>query len=86
MFSVGQKRNKIKTVGNRNYHLNNIGHRYVERSGKVPQLIPSDGLIENYSNSANQSYEPIKGVNIKTSKNSFQVEKPKKSKKSDYEE
>ena len=86
MFSIGQKRNKIKTMGNRNYHLKNIGHRYVEKSKKSPQLIPSDGLIENYSNSANQSYEPIKGVNIKTSKNSFQVEKPKKSKKSDYEE
>ena len=32
MFSIGQKRNKIKTMGNRNYQLKNIGHRYVEKS------------------------------------------------------
>jgi hypothetical protein len=86
MISVGQKRNKVKTtMGNRNYHSNNIGHKHIEKSSKGPQLQPSSGIIENYSNSASQAYEPIKGVDIKTSKHSFRVEKPKKS-KSEYEE
>ena len=82
MFSVGQKKQKAKTMGHKNYYLNYMGHKNYDKSGKAPQLrATSDGIIENYSNHTHSLYEPIKGVEMKTRPHNFQVEKPKKHKK-----
>lgn len=81
MFSVGQKKQKVKSMGNKNYYLNNIGHKTFDRIGKGSQLSATqDGIINNYSNSADSHSEPIKGVEYKANKRNFQVEKPKKQK------
>jgi hypothetical protein len=82
MFSLGHKKHKVKTIGHKNYYLNYIGNRNFDKSGKAPELrATSDGIIENYSNHPNSLYEPIRGVEMKSTPHKFQVEKPKKHKK-----
>lgn len=80
MYSLGNKKRHLNFLGHKNYHLNNIGNKMHDKAMKTPSLkTTEDGLIQNYSNHANSIYEPIKGVEIKTSKSKFIVEKqPKK--------
>jgi len=81
MNALGHKKHNLKSIGHKSYYLNHIGNKMYDKSSKVPDLKNStDGLIENYSNHPNQIYEPIKGVQLKTSKSKFLLEKPQKAK------
>lgn len=80
MFSLGQKKQKPKNIGHKNYDIVNIGNKIIDKISKTSNLrATANGLIQNYSNHPNNLYEPIKGVEIKT-KSKYTVEKPKKSK------
>lgn len=83
MNSLGHKKNKIKTLGSKNYYLNYLGHKSYEKNNKDSNLQTTPtGIIENYANHPNTLYEPIKGVEIKQNKNNYQIEKsrPKRNK------
>jgi len=78
MNSLGHKKQNSKSIGNKNYFLNHIGHKVFDKGLKPLNLkATGNGLIENYSNHSNSIYEPIKGVEIKTNKSKFTVEKQK---------
>ena len=82
MNSLGHKRTRITTIGNKNYYLNYLGNKSYTKGSKTPNLqTTSNGIIENYSNHPHTMAEPIKGVEIKQNKSNYQVEKPKKNKK-----
>ncbi len=82
MNTLGNKKNHISTLGNKNYHLNYLGNKVFSKGSKSSNLQTTpNGIIENYSNHPHTMAEPIKGVENKQSKNNYQVEKPKKSKK-----
>jgi len=81
MNALGQKKMNPKFIGSKNYYLNSIGNKIQEKSSKVAALKgTSDGIIDNYSNHSHSIYEPIKGVEIKSNKSKFVLERPKKNK------
>lgn len=88
MISLGHKKHNIKTMGQKNYYLNYIGHKVIDRSNAKGQIKEhlKDGLIQNYSNHPYSISEPIKGVDYKPKQNNYVIEKPQKSKndKSNY--
>jgi hypothetical protein len=70
---MGIKSNATHTLGNKSYS----GFK----NGQSMGTLTSDGVIHNYSNSAEVAREPMKGVPInthKTTSHSMKIEKPRK--------
>ena len=75
------KRYSVASLGNKTYSPSSMGNKSYNgiSKGFLVGSHTADGVIHNYSNSAEQQKEPIKGVHIQSTKKSHLIiEKPKK--------
>jgi len=85
-MKIGTKSVAKRLLGSKSFVGGSLGQKVV--SGFLHQVAPAvvahtaDGIIQNYSNSADQAKEPIKGVNITTRSHQkhSSIEKHKRSK------
>ena len=78
---LGNKRYSANSLGTKTYSSSNQGNKNYGgiTKGFATGSHTADGIIHNYSNSAEQQREPIKGIQIQSSKKSHLIiEKPRK--------
>jgi len=80
---LGHKNLSNLRMGMKSYATHSLGNKQYSgiKSGQSVGTLTSDGVIHNYSNSAEVAREPMKGVPInthKTTSHSMRIEKPRK--------
>jgi hypothetical protein len=86
MLSLGNKKSKGHHLGNKFQAAFYVGNKHMPKNETQHNRIKPtpDGNITNYSNSANQLYEPIRGVHIDNKKKNFLLEKQHRNNSHDH--